>query len=92
MLNVLFIYLFPSHKTFKNKRRMLVYFSVLYIERLQTYDGNSPQHFTDVFIDEIRKTKDPNSSFYGKRGELTMTATLQDLFVAGAEVIVNCQY
>jgi hypothetical protein len=38
-------------------------------ERLQTFDGEQdPQDFTDVYIQEIKKTTDVSSSFYGKRG------------------------
>ncbi|CAL8110137.1 unnamed protein product [Orchesella dallaii] len=54
-------------------------------DRLAAYDGGEPEHFTDVFINEIRRTTDPNSSFYKERGEATLIATLLDLFVAGIE-------
>lgn len=37
-------------------------------ERLEKYDDGEPEHFTDVFINEIRRTSDPNSSFYKERG------------------------
>lgn len=36
--------------------------------RLTSYEGGEPEHFTDVFINEIRRTTDTSSSFYKERG------------------------
>ncbi|CAG7726561.1 unnamed protein product, partial [Allacma fusca] len=35
---------------------------------LANFDGSEINNFTDAYIDEIKKTTDPKSSFYGKRG------------------------
>ena len=37
-------------------------------EKLKNYDDNSHESFADVFIREMNKTTDPNSSLYGDRG------------------------
>ena len=44
---------------------------------------DSPRDFVDVYLKEISKTKDPSSSFFGKRGEESLVAVLLDLFLAG---------
>ncbi|CAG7821290.1 unnamed protein product [Allacma fusca] len=57
-----------------------------YTDKLMAdYEGGSPQHFSHVFIDEIKKTTNERSSFFGERGQKTLTAVLMDLFQAGAE-------
>ena len=52
-------------------------------------DPSNPQDFMDIYINEINKTKDTSSSFYGKRGEESLIASMLDLFLAGMEISVT---
>jgi methyl farnesoate epoxidase/farnesoate epoxidase len=51
----------------------------------ETIQEDSPRDFLDVYLNEVKKTKDPNSSFHGEDGVLGLKVTMMDLFVAGAE-------
>jgi hypothetical protein len=37
----------------------------------------------DVYLKEIANSKNPDSSFFGKRGEDSLVSVLLDLFLAG---------
>nr|AKH03512.1 cytochrome P450 3075B1 [Paracyclopina nana] len=52
-------------------------------------DPHQPRDFMDAFLAEIERTEDRQSSFYGKRGEESMIATMIDLFLAGAETTTS---
>ncbi|CAG7836818.1 unnamed protein product [Allacma fusca] len=51
----------------------------------ETVQEDSPRDFLDVYLNEVKKTKDPQSSFHGEDGILSLRVTMLDLFVAGAE-------
>ena len=51
-------------------------------------DPSNPQDFMDIYINEINKTKDTSSSFYGKRGEESLIASMLDLFLAGMKSVL----
>ena len=48
-----------------------------------TMDPDHPRDFMDAYLQEINQTRDPHSSFYGRRGEESLIATIMDLFLAG---------
>ena len=54
-------------------------------EHEDTLDVNDPRDFTDKVLIEIKKTTDPDSSYYGEKGRLNLINTLADLFLAGSE-------
>ncbi len=43
----------------------------------------TPRDFVDVYLKEVSNSTNPDSSFYGKRGEESLIAVLLDLFLAG---------
>ena len=47
--------------------------------------GENPLNFTEAFLHKIQETSDPNDPFYSKTGELNLTNTLTDLFIAGSD-------
>ena len=55
----------------------------------ESMDLDNPRDFMDVYLAQIAKTNDPNSSFHGKRGEESLISTMIDLFLAGTYV---CQF
>ena len=55
-------------------------------EHEKNYDEDNLEDFLDVYLAEIKKTKDPKSSFYQRRGMESLTADVMDLFLAGKEV------
>jgi hypothetical protein len=50
-----------------------------------TFQSGQPRDFIDVYLDEIEKTKDPESSFYKEKGNKSVYFAVLDLFIAGAE-------
>nr|AKH03509.1 cytochrome P450 3075A3 [Paracyclopina nana] len=48
-------------------------------------DENVANDFIDVMLNEIARTTDPNSSFYGECGKFALINILIDLFIAGTE-------
>ena len=48
-------------------------------------DSDNPLNFTEAMMAKIQETKDPNSPFYGDRGELNLVNTLMDMFIAGGD-------
>ncbi|CAG7724124.1 unnamed protein product [Allacma fusca] len=52
-------------------------------EHNKLYTAGEPRDYVDSYVDEIKKTTDPNSPFHEKNGHLTFA--ILDLFVAGAE-------
>ena len=52
-------------------------------EHEKNYDEDHLQDFMDVYLAEIKKTTDPKSSFYQKRGIESLSAGMLDLFLAG---------
>ena len=52
-------------------------------EHKESLDSENPRDFMDVYLSQVENTKDPNSSFHGKRGEESLIASLIDLFLAG---------
>ena len=47
--------------------------------------GENPLNFTEAFLHRIQETSDPNDPFYSNTGELNLTNTLTDLFIAGSD-------
>ncbi|CAG7818879.1 unnamed protein product, partial [Allacma fusca] len=45
---------------------------------------DNPRDFIDAYLGEIKKTTDPNSSFYGTKGDTFLSAVALDLFQAGS--------
>jgi hypothetical protein len=59
-------------------------------EHLRTIDySDEPRDFVDQMLNEIRRTTDEQSSFYGSKGQANLAATLVDLFQAG-KIINYC--
>lgn len=55
-------------------------------EHRKTFNPDDPpRDFIDVYLGEIDKETDPNSSFYDKEGDCNLVNTLIDLFFAGSE-------
>jgi len=54
-------------------------------QHMETHQDLQPRDFLDSYIDEIKKTTDPTSSFYGDSGYISMRTVLLDLFSAGGE-------
>jgi hypothetical protein len=52
-------------------------------EHLSTFNGDEMRDFIDVYIAEMNKEKDPESSFYRETGLENLIQTLIDLFLAG---------
>jgi cytochrome P450 family 2 subfamily J len=50
-----------------------------------TFQPGQPRDFIDVYLEEMRNSKDPNSSFYKEKGEQSILFSVFDLFLAGAE-------
>ncbi|CAG7786304.1 unnamed protein product [Allacma fusca] len=46
---------------------------------------DSPRDFIDIYLNEINKTNDSNSTFYKEEGHLQLKVLLLDMFAAGAE-------
>ena len=55
------------------------------IKHKETIDVNAPRDYIDMMLIEIEATKDPSSSFFGKRGLDSLKVNLFDLFLAGSE-------
>jgi cytochrome P450 len=53
----------------------------------QGHVSGQPRDYADAYLDEVEKTKDPNSSFHEKQGH--MNFAVLDLFFAGAETTSN---
>ena len=51
----------------------------------KSFDKENIRDFLDAYILKIMETTDPNSSFYGKLGEVNMRNSIFDLFVAGMD-------
>ena len=56
-----------------------------YIEDHQKNTSDDSKDFIDVYLKEIEKTIDKESSFYGRHGTHSLISSLLDLFVAGTE-------
>jgi len=54
-------------------------------EHEQNYDSDNINDFMDVYIDKLKTTNDPRSSFFGDLGEQHMMSSIIDLFFAGTE-------
>merc|ERR1711935_985206 len=54
-------------------------------KRKDHLDINDPKDFTDKILIEIQNTHDPESSFYGEKGEENLVKNLYDIFAAGSE-------
>ena len=55
------------------------------LKHKETIDVNAPRDYIDMMLIEIEATKDPSSSFFGKRGLDSLKVNLFDLFLAGSE-------
>lgn len=51
----------------------------------KNFDEDDLKDFVDVYLAEMRKTKDPKSFFYGEAAERQLVAILFDLFLAGSD-------
>ena len=58
-------------------------------EHWRTHVPNDPRDYIDAYIDEIKRTTDPKSSFYGETGRISLYMTILDMFVAGTETTSN---
>ena len=54
-------------------------------EHKLTVDEDNPRDMMDLFLNEIKNTTDPESSFYQERGHFAMMNGFIDLFIAGME-------
>jgi hypothetical protein len=52
-------------------------------EHRDTFNPEELRDFIDVYISEMLKEKDPESSFYGDNGLENLVQSLIDLFFAG---------
>ena len=52
---------------------------------LSTYDEDNMRDFVDAYINKIKETKDPKSSFFGDHGYKSLQIMMMDLFLAGTE-------
>ncbi len=52
-------------------------------EHRDTFNPEELRDFIDVYISEMLKEKDPESSFYGDTGLENLVQSLVDLFFAG---------
>ncbi len=52
-------------------------------EHRDTFNSEELRDFIDVYISEMLKEKDPESSFYGDTGLENLVQSLVDLFFAG---------
>ena len=52
-------------------------------EHLDTFNAEDLRDFIDVYIAEMNKEKDPESSFFGDNGLENLVQSLVDLFLAG---------
>jgi hypothetical protein len=50
---------------------------------LKTFNAEELRDFIDVYISEMKKEKDPDSSFFGRTGHENLIHSLVDLFFAG---------
>merc|ERR1712203_243516 len=50
-----------------------------------TIDEDNPRDMMDLFLNEIKKTNDSESSFFQERGHFAMMNGFIDLFIAGME-------
>ena len=55
---------------------------------MKTFNAEEPRDFIDVYITEMKKEKDPKSSFFGKIGHENLVHSLVDLFFAGLEDLI----
>ena len=95
MLSLVSIFLpwlriFPDRLTgqadLENHYKPIVAFMKPYIEEhWQTHTPGQPRDFIDAYIDEIKNTTDPTSSFHQSRAAYSLPTTLLDLFIAGSE-------
>ncbi|CAG7824066.1 unnamed protein product, partial [Allacma fusca] len=59
-------------------------------EHQKTYSEDGvPRDFMDVYLAEIYKTTDTNSSFYKDHGMRSLRAVMTDFFIAGSETVSN---
>ena len=54
-------------------------------EHKSTFDEDNPRDMMDLFLNEIKKTSDTESSFFQERGHFAMMNGFIDLFIAGME-------
>ncbi len=54
-------------------------------EHWRTHTPGQPRDFIDAYIDEIKHTTDPDSSFHASRAKHALSTTLMDLFITGSE-------
>jgi len=75
---------------FKTAMKMVDAISKLTNEHIEKHKKNSSddkedKDFVDFYLDQVKNTTDPTSSFYGHAGETSLVATMLDLFLAGTE-------
>ena len=74
---------FKSFKRFFDQVKEMIW---PYVREHQSNNSSEDsKDFIDVYLKEIEKTTDQESSFYGKYGEHSLISSLLDLFTAGTE-------
>ena len=58
-------------------------------EHKASLNPNELRDFMDAYLNEVSKTSDKKSSFFGKRGEESLISTITDLFFAGTETTTS---
>ncbi|ODM96155.1 Farnesoate epoxidase [Orchesella cincta] len=58
-------------------------------EHFDSYQDGITRDFIDEYIDEIKKTEEPSSSFHTNEGRKNLEAVVSDLIQAGAETSSN---
>ncbi|CAL8142838.1 unnamed protein product [Orchesella dallaii] len=58
-------------------------------EHKNTFQEDSPRDFIDVYLNEIKSTTDPSSSFHGVAAEKQLIGVVADLFQAGADAMAS---
>jgi len=54
-------------------------------EHEESFNPNELRDYIDVYLAEMRESKDPESSFHGEAGKENLVQSLIDLFFAGSE-------
>jgi cytochrome P450 len=54
-------------------------------EHIATWQSGQPRDFIDVYLDEVEKTENNDSSFHKDTGHISLLFSVLDLFIAGAE-------
>ncbi|XP_021960494.2 cytochrome P450 18a1 [Folsomia candida] len=58
-------------------------------EHLETYSPENIRDFIDAYIKEMKTVTDPDSPFYGKRGEKNLEAIFGDFYIGGTDTTTS---